>query len=82
MDVAELVPLCLEHGSLHGAGYGKTITVAGRRRWTIRVTSDICGALWTGTSSDPCYPDLAPAIAEAIAAWRAARADAAGSKDA
>lgn len=73
LEVGAIVDECLDGHGLVGRGRGRTMTVGGRRRYTIRVQSDIYGKLWTNTGGDPYYPDLEAAIVAAIAAWRAAQ---------
>lgn len=71
--IEQLVAEALEHGSLFKLGHGRTITVAGKRRYLIRVQSDIFASVQMRGELTPWYPDLTPAIDAAVDAWRAAR---------
>jgi hypothetical protein len=72
VEISTLVDQALEHGSLYGLGYGRTITVAGKRRLLIRVQCDIFGRVHSRGAATPYYPDLLEAIDPAVDAWRAA----------
>lgn len=72
-SVPLLVGQALEHGSLQGLGYGKSITVEGKRRITIRVQCDIFAAVHSRGDVQLYYPELAPAINAEVDSWRAAR---------
>lgn len=67
-----LVDQALTHGSLYNLGYGRTITVAGKRRALIRLQVEIFGRLRDRGGSSYYYPDLVPAIDTSIDAWREA----------
>lgn len=71
--VAQLVAEAMEHGSLFAAGRGRTVTVAGRRRYTIRLQNDIYGAHY-GIGIH-YYPDLAEQINRALTDWKALHHD-------
>lgn len=72
-QIETLVRDALANGSLIGRGYGKTITVAGKRRYTIRVQSDIFRVVQNDYPDWFYYPDLVSEITEAVAWWRAQR---------
>lgn len=73
VTIEQLVDQALTHGSLFKLGYGKTITVAGKRRLLVRLQVEIFGRVH-GLSGESSYyyPDLVPAIDAAVDAWRAA----------
>lgn len=68
--VRELVEYVVEHGSLQGGRYGRTMTLDGRRRYTVRVQVDVVDALLGHPSGWSYYPDLAWLIDDAVAAVR------------
>lgn len=68
--VQELVDDALAHGGLVGHGYGRTLTLDGRRRLTIRVQVDIFDAVYGRQMGWSYYPDLAGLIDDAVARWR------------
>lgn len=72
-ELVQLVDQALEHGSLYNLGYGRTITVAGKRRLLIRVQCDVFASVHGRGQVSLYYPELAPAIDAAVDAWRAAR---------
>lgn len=68
----ELALAILEGGSFIGAGLGKTVTVAGKRRHSIRLASDTFNVLY---GEPPIYyPELEPELTAAVADFRARRA--------
>jgi hypothetical protein len=71
LTAAEAVELALEHGSLYGAGCGRTVAVDGRRYPTVRVQSAIFGRLY-GTEAVYCA-ELWSAIDAALNEHRRAK---------
>jgi len=72
--VDAVVTDALERGSLIGtASYGRTLMLDGRRRFTIRVQSDVYRQLYDFAQPGAYYPDLTEAIRAAVASWRAQR---------
>jgi hypothetical protein len=65
----------LTYGSLlhRDAGYGRSLTLGGKRRITIRVQADVFRAFYSPETGPPYYPDLQPAIRAAVDAWRETR---------
>lgn len=68
--VRELVSCVWQRGSLQGQGYGRTMTLDGRRRVTIRVQVDICDAIMGRQMGWSYYPDLTGLIDDAVAEIR------------
>jgi hypothetical protein len=72
--LGRIVDDALTHGTLVGCGYGKTLTLEGKRRYTIRVQCDVFRALYTTPPDEPStffYPDLASRVIDYVASWRA-----------
>lgn len=71
----ELVQLCWREGALYGARpsrASKTLTVRGKRRYRIRLQSDICTAiLGLVQNATPFYPDLWLDVCEHVEELRA-----------
>ena len=73
VTVEQIVDQALEHGSLFNLGYGRTLTLEGKRRLLIRVQCDIFASVHGRGQVNLFYPELAPAIDVAVDGWRAAR---------
>lgn len=72
--IRQLVDDCCDRGHLPAATWGKTMTLDGRRRYTIRLQVDIVSSAFFRSSRDHVYyPDLTGLIDQAVDEWRASR---------
>lgn len=68
--ISEVVAQAMRDGHLYGARphtASKTLTVAGKRCLRIRLQADVFGALYAPDAATPYYPELRPAILDALA---------------